>query len=166
MYQTTNNAVSFMFFFYKTTFPFLFIESCYFTRKLANMPTLAQLIASSVSKCYMEIQRMTHHAYLDLTKIMSRRRRRGETIIGACRSVWTQLNTYARMTQWESSYIWGQSTSRYSWGQSSCTCNFDGHRKGRETGIIDVIKISDSHTRGKYYHKYFVKLNILIYKLK
>jgi len=31
----------------------------------------------------MEIQRMTHRSYLDLTKIMSRRRR-GETIIDIC----------------------------------------------------------------------------------
>lgn len=33
--------------------------------------------------------------YLDSTKIMSQRRR-GETIIGTCRSVWIQLNTYTR----------------------------------------------------------------------
>lgn len=55
----------------------------------------------------MEIQRMTHRSYLHLTNIMSRPR--GETIIGVCRSVWTQLNTYVRMTQWESSHATGVS---------------------------------------------------------
>lgn len=148
--KTTHNTVSSVF--YKTTSPFLFIESCYFTRKLANMPTLAQLIASSVSKCYMEIQRMTHHAYLDLTKIMSRRRR-GETIIDTCHSVWYNLtHTFVWLNGKARIYEVSQPTSRYSWGQSSCTCNFGRHRKGREAGIIDVIKISDSHTRGENYH--------------